>query len=123
MSQNKDDFKRGSAELLVLHILMHEDTYGYRITQTFEEKSNGEYTMLEGSLYPILYKLEDAGYISSYTVKAGVRRTRKFYRIEDAGKKHYEEILRDYLVVTDCIFKILDRGGLDDSFYASDMIS
>ena len=114
MSQNKDDFKRGTAELLILHLLKKEDLYGYQITQAFAEKTNGEYTMLEGSLYPILYKLEDAGYISSYSVKAGVRRVRKFYHIEDSGKKHYEEILRDYLLVTDCIFKILDKGGLNE---------
>lgn len=114
MSQNKDDFKRGTAELLVLHCLLKEDLYGYQITHAFEEKTNGAYTMLEGSLYPILYKLEDAGYITGYTVKAGVRRVRKFYHIEESGKRHYEEILKDYLTVTDSIFKILDRGGLHE---------
>lgn len=114
MSQNKDDFKRGTAELLILHLLMDEDLYGYQITQAFEEKSNGEYTMLEGSLYPILYKLEDAGLISSYSVKAGVRRTRKYYHIEDAGRRHYETILRDYLSVTNNILKILGRSEIDE---------
>ena len=116
MSQNKDDFKRGTAELLVLHCLLKEDLYGYQITHAFEEKTNGDYTMLEGSLYPILYKLEDAGYITGYTVKAGVRRVRKFYHIEESGKRHYEEILKDYLTVTDSIFKILDRGGLHEQW-------
>ena len=114
MGQNKDDFKRGTAELLVLHSLLKEDLYGYQITHAFEEKTNGEYTILEGSLYPILYRLEDAGYIASYTVKAGVRRFRRFYRIQEAGKLHYEKILRDYLTVTDSIFRILDRGGLHE---------
>ena len=114
MSQNKDDFKRGTAELLVLHCLLKEDLYGYQITHAFEERTNGDYTMLEGSLYPILYKLEDAGYITGYTVKAGVRRVRKLYHIEESGKRHYEEILKDYLTVTDSIFKILDRGGLHE---------
>lgn len=111
MGQNRDDFKRGTAELLVLHMLLKEDLYGYQITHAFDEKSGGEYTMLEGSLYPILYKLEDAGYISSYQVPAGVRRMRKFYHLEQAGRRHYEAILADYLAVTDSIFKILDRKG------------
>ena len=110
MGQNKDDFKRGTAELLVLHCLLKEDLYGYQITHAFEEKTDGEYTMLEGSLYPILYKLEDAGYITSYSVKVGVRRVRKFYHIEESGRRHYEEILKDYLIVTKSIIKILDRG-------------
>ncbi|MBQ6165451.1 MAG: helix-turn-helix transcriptional regulator [Clostridia bacterium] len=115
MGQNKDDFKRGTAELLVLHLLLDRDLYGYQITQAFEEKTNSEYTMLEGSLYPILYKLEDAGFISSYSVKAGVRRTRKYYRIEDAGRAHYETILRDYLSVTNSILKILGRTEIDEN--------
>ena len=65
-----------------------ENAIHYSVRSVFEvvreEKTNGEYTMLEGSLYPILYKLEDAGYITSYTVKAGVRRVRKFYHIEES---------------------------------------
>ena len=109
-----DDFKRGATELLVLHMLMQGDKYGYEITHAFEEQTNGIYTMAEGTLYPILYKLEDAGFISSYLVKAGVRRMRKFYHLEDAGKARYADMLRDYMVITDSIFKLLGKGGLPD---------
>ena len=76
------------------------------------EKSNGEYTILEGSMYPILYKLEDAGYISSYVVKAGQRRTRKFYHIEPSGIQHYKDMLYDYMAITDSIFKILNKEDI-----------
>ena len=38
MGQNQDNFKRGTAELLVLHLLQKEDLYGYQITHAFEEK-------------------------------------------------------------------------------------
>ena len=109
MSQNQDNFKRGTAELLVLHLLQTEDLYGYQITHAFEEKSGGVYTMLEGSLYPILYKLTEAGYISDYVVPAGKKRTRRYYHIEDKGKEYYKEILNEYLQISDSINKILDR--------------
>ena len=108
-NQNQDNFKRGTAELLVLHLLQKEDLYGYQITPTFEEKSNGVYTMLEGSLYPILYKLTSGGYISDYLQQVGVRRTRRYYHIEDAGREYYKEILADYLAISDSIDLILDR--------------
>ena len=49
MSQSKDNFKRGTAELLILHLLQKEDLYGYQITQLFNEKSKGEYTVLGSS--------------------------------------------------------------------------
>lgn len=108
-NQNQDNFKRGTAELLILHLLQKEDMYGYQITHTFEEKSNGVYTMLEGSLYPILYKLSSCGYITDYVQQAGVRRTRRYYHIEEAGKNYYKDILSDYLAIADGIDLILDR--------------
>ena len=108
MSQNQDNFKRGTAELLVLHLLQKEDLYGYQITHAFEEKSGGAYTMLEGSLYPILYKLTEAGYISDYVLPAGKRRTRRYYHMEDKGREYYKEILAEYMLISGGIAKILD---------------
>ena len=70
MSQNQENFKRGAAELLALYLLSKEDLYGYQICRLMEEKSGGRFTMLEGTLYLILYKLVDAGYIKSYTTSA-----------------------------------------------------
>lgn len=112
MSQNKDNFKRGTAELLVLHLLQSHDYYGYEITQEFSKKSDGEYTILEGSLYPILYRLVDEGYISDYTETVGKRRVRKYYHLEDKGREYYNEVLNEYTTVTKAIFKILDSGAI-----------
>lgn len=108
MSQTQDNFKRGTAELLVLHLLQKEDLYGYQITHALEEKSGGAYTMLEGSLYPILYKLTEAGYVSDYVVPVGKKRTRRYYHIEAAGREYYKEILGEYLAIAGSIRKILD---------------
>ena len=107
MGQYTDDFKRGATELLVLHLLSREDMYGYQITHTLEELTDGGYTLLEGTLYPILYKLEDSGYITSYGVKSGVRRVRKFYHLEEPGILRYKEMLKDYRFITNCIFNVL----------------
>lgn len=114
MAQNIDNFKRGTAEMLVLHLLSKEDLYGYQITQAFAEKSSGVYTMLEGSLYPILYRLTEAEYISDYTTQVGKRRTRRYYHLEDKGREYYKEILADYDSITDSISKILDRKAGDN---------
>ena len=111
MGQNTDNFKRGTAEMLVLYLLSKEDLYGYQITQAFAQKSNGVYTMLEGSLYPILYKLTEAGYISDYTKPAGKRRVRRYYHLEEKGREYYNEIIAEYDMITESISKILDRYG------------
>ncbi len=115
MGQNQDNFKRGTAELLVLYLLSKEDLYGYQITQAFAEKSGGVYTMLEGSLYPILYKLTEAECISDYTTQVGKRRTRRYYHLEEKGREYYKEILADYDAITNSISKILDRQTGDDN--------
>lgn len=109
MSQNQENFKRGCAELLALHLLSKEDLYGYQITQLMEEKSGGRFTMLEGTLYLILYKLVDAGYLTTYSKLVGKRRTRKYYHLEDEGRKYLETILNEYDEVTRGISLILDR--------------
>lgn len=95
--------------MLVLYLLSKEDLYGYQITNAFAQKSDGVYTMLEGSLYPILYRLSDAGYISEYTKQVGKRRMRKYYHLEESGKAYYQEILSDYIAIIESIDKILDR--------------
>ena len=65
--------------------------------------------MLESSLYPILYKLTQAGFITDYVKQVGVRRTRRYYHLEDSGREYYKEILNDYLTVQRSIDLILDR--------------
>ena len=62
--KTKNNFKKGSVEMLMLHILQEADCYGYEIAQNIKERSGGRITVLEGSMYPILYRLEEAGFIS-----------------------------------------------------------
>ena len=111
MSQNQENFKRGCAEVLALYLLSKEDMYGYQITQLMEEKSGGRFTMLEGTLYLILYKLVDAGYIKSYTKLVGKKRTRKYYHLEEKGREYLNEILAEYDEITLGISLILDRNS------------
>ena len=111
--QNRDEFKRGVTEMLVLHMLSQGDMYGYELTHAFEDRTDGVYTMVEGTLYPILYKLEDAGLIAGYTVKVGVRRTRKVYRLEPAGHERLEELLADYMLLTPHILHMLGKDIVD----------
>lgn len=115
MSQSQDNFKRGTAELLVLHLLQREELYGYRIVQLFKEKSGGRYTMLEGTLYTILFRLENAGYVSGRLELVGKRRTRRIYNITDSGREFLQTLMREYDEIVTGVDMILDRkaGGGD----------
>lgn len=115
MSQSQDNFKRGTAELLILYLLQGEELYGYRIIQLFNEKSGGRYTMLEGTLYTILFRLESAGYVSQRVELVGKKRTRRIYTLTDSGRAYLKTLLLEYDQIVTGVDMILDRkaGGED----------
>ncbi len=72
------------AGLLVLSLLSTGDMYGYQMITELERRSDGTFRMKEGTLYPILKKMENAGYLKTYSEEIGGR-TRKYYHISDKG--------------------------------------
>ena len=75
------------------------DCYGYQITQSICDKSNGIITVTEGALYPILYRLVDKGYLTDYKKPAGKRLMRVYYHLEEAGVIYFHGWLEDYIQV------------------------
>ena len=71
--KNNNFFK---LEMLFLKILSIRDCYGYEITHSIKELTNGKIDIKEGSMYPVLYKFEELGYISSEKKLVGKRMTR-----------------------------------------------
>lgn len=76
--------------LLVLSLLKGQDLYGYQMITELERRSNNTFHMKEGTLYPVLKKLENGGYVTSYEADANGR-TRKYYRITRSGLKQLAE--------------------------------
>lgn len=107
----KNNFKKGATALLILTFLQEGDMYGYQISQTLLERSDGEFSIPEGSLYPALYKLIDEGYISDHKEQVGKRLTRVYYHLEESGREHLKQLTSDYMAVRRSIEKILERSG------------
>ena len=99
---NKSNFRRGSVELLILHLLSQQDYYGYEISTLIREQTDGYLNIPVGSLYPALYKLIDAGYISDYKKQVGRRQVNVYYHLEDSGRTHLQQLLEDYLRDCQC---------------------
>lgn len=105
----RNNFKKGSAEMLLLHILQQKgDCYGYEICQLIKEISDGYLTFPEGSMYPALYKLIDNQCISDYKKQVGRRMVRVYYHIEPKGKERLAELTKDYYETNLSIQKVLD---------------
>lgn len=83
----QSSFQRGVMSLLILSLLDQEDMYGYQIVQEIAARSGGTIVTQEGSLYPVLYKLQDQGMISGEKVLVGKRMTRVYYHLEEPGHR------------------------------------
>ncbi len=94
------DLKKGSAEFLVLSLLEHERRHGYELNKLIESRSKGALTFHIASLYPLLYRMEDRGWIvGRWVEKAGDRR-RRFYAITAAGRRALAEMKEGWLEFT-----------------------
>ena len=94
-------------EMLLLKILEEGDCYGYQLTQSIKERSQKQIKIADGTMYPILYKLLDQGFISDYKELVGKRQTRVYYHFESSGKEHLKQLIEDYYQMTDAIQRIL----------------
>ena len=86
MKRISKDLIGASTIPIVLTILSKGDSYGYEIMQKVKELSLGKIEWKEGSLYPVLKKLENEKLIKSYWKVRKNQRPRKYYTILDAGK-------------------------------------
>jgi len=81
-----DELKKGSAEFLILSLLEHEPRHGYELQKLIESRSKGVLTFHVATLYPLLYRMEERGWIvGRWAEKSGERR-RRFYRLTAAGR-------------------------------------
>ena len=91
MSRNSGPnvFQRGVMALILLSLLRREDMYGYQLVQEIERCSGGQLKTQEGSLYPVLYRLQEQGLISDRRVLVGNRRLLENHGV-DVPSRDYE---------------------------------
>jgi len=86
-----DELKKGSAEFLLLSQLEAEPRHGYELQKLIESRSDGVLTFNVASLYPLLYRMEERGWIVGRWVEKSGERRKRFYRLTAAGKSVLEE--------------------------------
>ena len=101
------NFKRGSTEMLVLSLLSQGDRYPYELSKEMKKYSGGLFDIQGPSLYTVLYRLEQKGYLSTYEVQVG-RRIRVYYHILPTGEEVLQGVLREYWDISKGIENILD---------------
>jgi transcriptional regulator len=78
--------RKGSAEILILACLESGELHGYDLSRRIAERSDGLLTFRAASLYPLLYRLEDRGWIEGRWRQPTGQRRRRCYRLTAAGR-------------------------------------
>ena len=94
--QYYEKYKKGFLELFFLKILSEGDVYGYELSEIINKTSNNLISVSAGNMYPVLYKLEEKGYISSYEKTVGKRMRRVYYTLTDEGRNEFSKMMEDY---------------------------
>ena len=81
------ELKKGSAELLILSLLDARPGHGYDLSKLIYTRSAGQLTFHIDSLYPLLYRLEERGWIKGAWVEKPGERRRRFYRVTAEGRR------------------------------------
>jgi transcriptional regulator len=100
------DLKKGSAEFLVLSLLEHERRHGYELNKLIESRSRGVLTFHIASLYPLLYRMEDRGWIAGRWVEKEGERRRRFYGITAAGRRALAELRDGWIEFTTAVAQV-----------------
>lgn len=81
------ELKKGSAELILLSVVEAEPRHGYEISKLIELRSGGRLKFHVASLYPLLYRLEERGWLQGRWVEKPGQRRRRFYSLTAEGRR------------------------------------
>jgi len=101
------DVLQGTLDLLVLKTLARGPMHGYGIAVHIQQVSDEVLRVEEGSLYPALHRIEQAGWISSDWGVSDNNRRAKYYRLTAAGRKQLAKEQENWDQLTRAVAKVL----------------
>lgn len=105
----EQQMKKGVLEVIVLKLLANGEKYGYQLITELKEKSSGMFTLKEGTLYPILYRLEDDQLVNSrWSEPKGKEVSRKYYTITEKGKAELRDLNELWLAFSNNVTSIME---------------
>ena len=97
-------YKKGVLDLLVLSMLDQKDQYGYDISDTLSNKIS----LSPGTVYPILRKLKDDGYVTTYLSETSGGPARKYYKLTVSGKQKLLDSKKEWIEFVKTTLEILE---------------
>ncbi|MEA2452785.1 MAG: PadR family transcriptional regulator, regulatory protein PadR [Actinomycetota bacterium] len=105
------ELSRGTTELAVLALIDARKRYGYDLLSSLGSASDGSIAIKEGTLYPVLHRLEDAGYIAASWEAEGRSAPRKYYSITKEGKARLGALRTEWQRLSAGMERLLNGGA------------
>ena len=105
------ELKRGTLEMLLLHLLMERAKYGYELVRELQADDGME--IKEGTVYPVLYRLEDRGWVVPEWQAQGRGVPRKYYQLTPAGRSRLEQLQREWRTYVRWVEAAIATGSED----------
>lgn len=109
-------FKKGSLEMILLCLIAKKETYGYEIIANLNDRCASVLGYAkEGTVYPILYRLEEAGLIQGRIVPSAANGgSKKYYTLTDNGRENLAELIVFWRRYTMCVNSFICGGELSE---------
>jgi PadR family transcriptional regulator PadR len=98
--------KKGTLELCVLCLLSRADMYGFALVGAISTQIK----ISEGTIYPLLKRIKDEGYVTTYLQESQEGPPRKYYSITPRGRTTLQELTAEWRAISDGINKILEEN-------------
>ncbi|HET7483244.1 MAG TPA: PadR family transcriptional regulator [Actinomycetota bacterium] len=105
------ELSRGTLELAILALIEERPRYGYDLLTSLTDATDGAFGIKEGTLYPVLHRLEDAGSIEASWQAEGRTAPRKYYSLTKSGKERLALLSSEWRRLATGMDRLLDGGG------------
>lgn len=109
----KKEWLQGNIEPLLLTVIFDRPKYGYQIIKELETRSDGYFRLKEGTLYPVLHRLEEEGFMVGEWRQLDNGRQRKYYHITRKGRAHLAEKRAEWRQLLNAVKMLTGTPRLD----------
>jgi PadR family transcriptional regulator PadR len=106
---SRSQILKGLLEGCILEIISREETYGYEITEVLNK--SGFESLNEGSVYPVLIRLQNKGFAAGETKESPLGPKRKYFSITESGNEFLESFKTEWKDVSNTVDTILNGGN------------
>ncbi len=103
-------FKKGILELCVLALLKEKDRYGYDLVNEISKSIE----ISEGTIYPLLRRLKNVGYVKTYLQESQEGAPRKYYKLTLKGQEITDELKQDWLEFVKKVNSLLGGESINE---------